>query len=186
MIARFWLPRREMIILGRFGDARNDLRMDNLNPQVVVKKRLGGGGTVVLDPWVPVLEVGFWSPRRRPLQAYAHWVGAPLCQLLQRLGAPVRLRHDWFDYVVGERKVAGSTFYLARERVIYGVSLVYSHETVERIERYLRIPQRQPGYRRGRRHRDFVLPLETFGIAFDQLVSGLRELARNLESRPPS
>lgn len=185
VIARFWLPQREMIVLGRFGDARHDLLLDNLHPEVVIKQRLGGGGTVVLDPRVPVLEVGFWSPKRRPLRVYARWVGEPLCRVLRRLGAPVRLRTDWFDYVVGDRKVAGSTFYLSRERVIYGVSLVYSRETVERMERYLALPRRQPAYRAQRRHRDFVEPLENLGVDFQELVQALRDLAHTLETLPP-
>ena len=185
VIVRLWVPERTLIVLGRFGDAQHDLILEHLEPTVVVKKRLGGGGTVVLDPWVPVLEVGFWSEPRKPLAAYARWLGEPLCETLRALGAPVRLRDDWFDYVVEDRKVAGSTFYLARERVIYGVSLVYSQTTVDLMERYLRLPRRQPAYRAQRRHRDFVRPLETFGIGFSELMDSLRNLVRRLEKQPP-
>ncbi len=185
VVVRLWIPRRVMIVLGRFGDARYDLHLEALDPGVVIKQRLGGGGTVVLDPQVPVLEAGFWSKSRKPLQAYARWLGDPLCRTLRRLGVPVRLRQDWFDYVVGDRKVAGSTFYLARERVIYGVSLVYARTTVDRMERYLRLPRRQPAYRAGRRHRDFVQPLEAWGVAFEDLVQALEALVQRLQQEPP-
>jgi lipoate-protein ligase A len=59
------------------------------------------------------------------------------------------------DLCVGERKIAGSSLRLWRSRALYQVSVLVDAD-VEVMERYLRHPSREPAYRAGRRHRDFV------------------------------
>jgi lipoate-protein ligase A len=66
------------------------------------------------------------------------------------------------DLCNGDRKLAGSSLRLWAGRVLYQVSVLVDVD-VSLIERYLALPSRQPDYRAGRSHRDFVVTLRELG-----------------------
>jgi lipoate-protein ligase A len=79
------------------------------------------------------------------------------------------------DLAIGDRKVAGSSLRLWRGRVLFQVSLLVDLD-VGVLERYLRAPSREPDYRRGRTHRDFVVTLRDAGFAVtpDSVAAAVR------------
>lgn len=83
---------------------------------------------------------------------------------LVRAGFPeVRIR-GVSDLAVGEHKIAGSALRLWRDRSLFQLSLLVDVD-LELMERYLAQPSREPAYRMGRRHRDFVTTLNLAGVA---------------------
>ena len=59
------------------------------------------------------------------------------------------------DLVLDGRKVGGSCIYRTRGLVYYSTTLLTDPD-LDLIHRYLPHPPREPGYRRGRAHRDFL------------------------------
>ena len=88
--------------------------------------------------------------------------------------AGVRMR-GVSDLCLGERKIAGSSLRLACGRVLFQISVLVAPD-LALFERYLRHPSREPEYRRGRSHREFVTSLREagFAVTVDEVVSALR------------
>lgn len=79
------------------------------------------------------------------------------------------------DLCLGERKIAGSSLRLWQGRVLFQVAVLVEAD-IALLERYLRMPSRQPAYRRGRSHREFVttLALEGHTVSAQEVASALR------------
>ncbi|HEB84320.1 MAG TPA: hypothetical protein ENI92_04885 [Bacteroidetes bacterium] len=87
-----------------------------------------------------------------------------LIEGLDRAGVPEVRRAGISDLAIGGRKLAGSAFYRRKNLAYYSASLLVDPD-LALIERYLRHPPREPEYRRGRAHRDFLTTLrEAAGI----------------------
>jgi lipoate-protein ligase A len=74
------------------------------------------------------------------------------------------------DLVLGDRKFAGSAQRRLRSWFMVHCSILYDFE-IERIVRYLKMPRRQPEYRSGRSHKDFLVNL---ALTRHELEAGIR------------
>jgi lipoate-protein ligase A len=59
------------------------------------------------------------------------------------------------DLTLGERKFSGNSQQRKRTHLLHHGTLLYAFD-VAPVSRYLKLPPRQPEYRRGRTHEDFV------------------------------
>jgi lipoate-protein ligase A len=84
---------------------------------------------------------------------------------------------------IGDKKILGSSIYRRRKILFYHAVLNVS-EPIETIERYIKHPTREPDYRNGRKHHEFVTSLHAEGYkltmkkiirSLDQSLSKLRE-----------
>jgi lipoate-protein ligase A len=91
---------------------------------------------------------------RRYFEILSDWMIAGLA----RIGVPGVRREGSCDLALGDRKIAGACVYRTRGLLHYGASLLVDPD-LSLIERYLRHPPREPAYRRGRGHRDFLAGL---------------------------
>lgn len=181
LIWRVWRPKRPMIVLGRFSSPQKALRYPQ--PKIPVLRRLGGGGAVVLDSGCVVIELGFCSSKSRQALQGVQIAKEVLLRSLQALGIPAQLDTEWSDFRIGDQKIGGSTFYRAGNRILLGVSFVCSRSTVQKMEMYLASPEREPPYRKGRSHRDFVFPLETLGVTPERLSAALDQAGRQIQEK---
>src|SRR5205085_2678428 len=62
------------------------------------------------------------------------------------------------DLVYQGRKIAGTSLFRSRNYLLYQASLLYEPR-VDLMNRYLAHPTREPSYRQGKSHADFVLSL---------------------------
>jgi lipoate---protein ligase len=78
------------------------------------------------------------------------------------------------DLCYGEKKVAGSSLRVARGKVLFQVAVLVDPD-LGLIERYLPMPSREPAYRAGRNHRDFLTTMRTQGFtgAVEEVVAAL-------------
>jgi lipoate-protein ligase A len=70
------------------------------------------------------------------------------------------------DIALDDRKIAGSSIYRNKDILLFHAILNLSGRG-EIFERYLRFPPRQPDYRHGRAHGDFVTSLQAQGYSID-------------------
>lgn len=73
-------------------------------------------------------------------------------------------REGTSDLAIGDQKIGGSCIYRVPGLIYYSTTLLVDPD-IDLVERYLEHPPREPEYRRGRPHREFMTSLkETSGI----------------------
>jgi len=170
-------------VLGRGGKPELELELDTLHMDgIPILRRRGGGCSVVLDPGnlvvtvtLPMVGIGRVTSS---FDAISRW----LIAALDACGIPGVERRGVSDLALDERKIGGSCIYRTKGLLHYATTLLVDPD-LDLMERYLAHPPREPEYRRGRRHRDFVTTLRERGLADDpdRLVERLdTEIQRRL------
>lgn len=172
-LVRFWEPAGYAVVLGASRRFRDEVHVDACRADgVPIFRRSSGGGTVVIGPGtlnITVILPETAGPGLSAVDAAQHHVLGRLAAAVRRVGPPVEvLAHG--DLVLGDRKCAGSAQRRLRHWFLVHCSILYGFD-LDRIGRYLTIPRRQPDYRRGRPHRDFVCNLD---VSREALVGALR------------
>jgi lipoate---protein ligase len=169
-------PDRAMVVLGRGSRAADELDLAACAADgVPVLRRAGGGCAVVLDPGNVVVSAAVPQrglPRIRALfDGFTAW----LLDGLGRAGVSGVRRADVSDLVVGDRKVGGACLYRPGG-VAYWSATVLVAPDVALMARWLAHPPREPAYRRGRRHAEFVGRLADLpgGWTAERLAEALR------------
>jgi lipoate---protein ligase len=159
---RFWEPREYAVILGASRRIRDDIQVEACRADgVPILRRSSGGGTVVIGPGalnVSVILPATAAPGLSAVDAAQRHVLDRIAASIGRAGRLVTvLGHG--DLAIGDRKCGGSAQRRLKRWFMVHCSILYAFP-IERIVRYLAIPARQPAYREGRAHRDFVCNLE--------------------------
>lgn len=164
---RFWESREPVVVLGRSRPAEEDVDLAACaRLRVPVLRRASGGGTVVLGPgclcFALVLSYDRHPAFRQVRRSYRAILG-PIVAAIGSDGLAVR---GTTDLALGDRKVSGNAQLRARHALLHQGTLLNGFET-SLLARLLREPRRQPRYRAGRSHVDFVanLPLRRDELA---------------------
>jgi lipoate---protein ligase len=180
---RVWVPTAQAIVLGNSQDPEMELQMDAVRRDgIPVHKRMSGGGTVLLSPGCLCLGLRFAKRKELGIHDYFAKASNLICAIVkQHLNLELRLRgtsdlackaspglSSAFgngivaahppDEGLRERKVAGCAMYMPRDYVLYLVSILVNPDFTA-IEKYLSHPSKEPEYRLGRTHRDFLTGL---------------------------
>jgi lipoate---protein ligase len=145
-----------VVVLGRGSRVDRELQLERcLEDDVPLLCRRGGGCAVVVDPGnilvAVVLPARGLGGSLRAFDRLAAWIGGALA----RLGVHGVHREGSSDLALGDRKVGGACIYRARDLLYYAATLLVEPD-VRLMARYLRHPPREPAYRRGRAHSEFV------------------------------
>lgn len=78
------------------------------------------------------------------------------------------------DITVGDRKILGASLHRRRDVVLYQGSLLVDPE-MGMFDRYLKHPKKEPDYRAGRPHREFLTSLVGHGyrISSESVIKGI-------------
>jgi lipoate-protein ligase A len=161
-----WEPGFLCIVLGQSNQLAPSVYVEQAAADgVPVYKRPSGGETVVLSPGTLVVSIlkrgdGLRSPR-----IYFNAYNEKIMQALRVLGVKNLSANGISDICIGNQKILGSSIYRNKDRVFYH-GVLNRAESVDVIERYLKHPLREPGYRDGRIHKDFVTSLAQQGYQF--------------------
>lgn len=164
-LAAFWEPAAPLVVLGRAGDAERECDLARCRARgVPVVKRRGGGGTVVLASGMLVLTMaGAAGSVVRPRRAFDR-INAWVAGVVRAAGGPELAPRGTSDLCVGDRKVLGSSLAFAGGHALYQAALLVDPD-LDLVAALLRHPPREPGYRRGRSHGDFLTSLARAGFA---------------------
>jgi lipoate-protein ligase A len=125
---------------------------------VPVLRRSSGGGTVVQGPgcldFALVLSLEARPTLRDVTRSYAEVIG----RTARALGPDVEAAGT-SDLAVGGMKVSGNSQKRTRAWILHHGTILLGFD-LGLIDRYLEEPAKQPAYREGRGHRDFVLNLD--------------------------
>lgn len=164
-------------VIGRGGDPWVETRPELLaRDQVPLLRRRGGGCAVVLDPGNVVCSIVLpWPGLSGITRAFAV-LSEAIASALAACGAPPVRQAGTSDLALGDRKLGGSCIWRTRNILYYTTTLLVDPDW-DLIDRYLPHPPREPAYRAGRGHRDFLISLRSIG-----LQASSRTLAADLQT----
>ncbi|HLH07145.1 MAG TPA: lipoate--protein ligase family protein [Terriglobales bacterium] len=133
---------------------------------VDVRKRCTGGGTVLQTSDVLNYSLVRPAPDRINLKAGFRQGLDLVCAILAAFGVSGR-QQGTSDVAVGDQKISGNAQARRwRAMLVHGTLLVdFDFDLAESV---LLHPPREPEYRGGRRHRDFLITLRELGIQTDR------------------
>jgi len=162
------------VVLGRASKMELELHHERcVADGVPVLRRRGGGCAVVLDPGNLVISLALPAPGFGQVDKLWRGLTGWLLTGLEAAGVPGLYQDGICDLVLADRKVGGAAMYRARGLVYYSTTLLLSPR-VDLMERYLPHPPREPDYRQGRSHSEFVGAIGTDPDLESRLVSGLK------------
>ncbi len=153
---RCWEAQEVAVVLGRGNKADTEVYEERCNAEnIPILRRRGGGGTVVLSPGVLVLSLVTRVEQRYHFQEYFWQINEFIIEALAKVGLDELEQRGISDICLRQRKILGSSMYRSKEILFYTASLMVSND-LQLLERYLKYPSKEPDYRQGRKHRDFV------------------------------
>ncbi len=183
-----WQPDKTYIVLGRSNRITDDsVYMEKATEDgVEIYKRPSGGEAVVLSPDMLVISVKL--PVENPLKTHQYFrlINNSIIDALHKSGISDVHQKGISDISIGIKKILGSSIYRKEKTVFYHAVLNISG-SVAIISRYLKHPSKEPDYRKGRDHAEFVTSLrqEGYNTAPEDLKKALAESLKALVSLPP-
>ncbi|HVX62060.1 MAG TPA: lipoate--protein ligase family protein [Pirellulales bacterium] len=178
---RLWEPSAPLVVIGRSSELSVEANEAVCRASgVPVFRRSSGGAAIVTGPgclmYAVVLSLEL-RPRLRSIDEAHRAVLGKLVEALRPLALGVQ-RRGTSDLAIGERKFSGNSLRLKRKHLLYHGTLLYDFP-LELIGQCLGQPPRQPEYRAGRSHGEFVKNLPV-------TVSALRQaLVETWNAREP-
>jgi lipoate-protein ligase A len=174
-------PMITAVVLGRGSDPHRELNLDNcLADRIPLLRRRGGGCSVVIDPGNVIVSVALPVPGINHTHYYFDQLTGWLLQGLHAMGHDAVYHDGKSDLVLGNQKIGGSCVYRTKGLLHYSSTLLLAPD-LEKIERYLKQPPREPEYRNGRSHSQFLSSLMSSGSSYN-VARFTRELADILPS----
>lgn len=162
-LLRIWESSQTAVVLGRSSRIGDEAcREECLRRGVPILRRASGGAAVVIGPGCLMYGVVL-SYQLRPELAMldeAHrFVLGRVADGVRQAVPDVELQGT-SDLAWRERKFSGNSLRCKRTHLLYHGTILYDFP-LERIEELLGVAPRQPNYRRGRSHGEFVTNLPT-------------------------
>ena len=173
-LLRVWQWPTPAVVLGAGGRIADDVHEDRCRADgIPIARRSSGGGTVLLGPgcllYTLVLPYDLDPALAQIRSSYCYILGR-IKQALQPIVGDLDVCGS-SDIAWRDRKVSGNAQQRKRTHLMHHGSLLYAFDFAL-AERYLKLPPRQPEYRRQREHRDFLANLPADAPA---LVRALRD-----------
>lgn len=174
-----WIPDKMYLILGRSNNVESSLLINRLKKDSIkVFKRPSGGETVVLTPRTLVISAVIISDEFKNTRKYFKIFNQKIIDVLKKHGIDDLSHKGISDITVNNRKVLGSAIYRTKGKLFYH-SVLNISEPVSTIEKFIKHPSREPDYRNGRKHSEFVTSLYAEG--FKKSIVELKNTIEKIE-----
>ena len=160
-----WRPDKMYIILGASNRADEALFLDNVRQDALtVMKRPSGGQTVMLTPNNLVIAAVFSDQQVMKPKDVFSMLNKLIISGIEEAGMADLSQRGISDIAIAGKKILGSSIYKNKDKLLYHAVLNLG-EPASTFERYLRHPTREPDYRKGRNHAEFVTSLREKGYS---------------------
>jgi len=152
-----------IVVVGRSSQVELEVDLEYCRAQgIAVLRRTSGGAAIVAGPgslmYAAVLSYDLRPELRSLDQAHRFVLETTLSALAQI--APGARRRGTSDLALGELKFSGNSVRCKRRHLLYHGTLLYDFD-LPLVARCLKMPPRQPDYRHGRAHGEFITNLST-------------------------
>lgn len=162
-ILRFWEPRQSFVVLGYGNSAAKNVRVAECQRRSIpVLRRISGGGTVLQMPgclnYALVLRLEK-NPALRTVSGANRWIMEKNRAAVEAsFGQPVTIAGHTDLILENGRKFAGNSQRRRRRCLLFHGCLLLNAD-LSTVSQLLTDPERQPEYRAGRRHDEFLTNL---------------------------
>lgn len=160
-VLRFWEPKHPMVVLGRSSPLEREVNLAYCQRHdIPILRRCSGGATIVTGPGCLMYAVLLNYRNRvhvRMLDQAHQYVLNQLRSAIQSLGLEVRILGT-SDLTFGNRKFSGNSLRCRKNNFLYHGTIICNFD-LSLVPNCLGTPQRQPAYRDGREHLEFLTQL---------------------------
>lgn len=158
-----WEPLYPIVVVGRGGRIEEEVLLENCKADnVPVYKRKTGGGSVVLSRGVLVFSLAKTVGSELTIHPYIEQVNAIIINFLQQTGFSQVSSKGISDVCINDKKIMGSGMFRSRKILFFQSSILVDPD-LSLMDRYLAHPPKEPDYRKGRPHKEFVTTLKEAG-----------------------
>jgi lipoate-protein ligase A len=162
-ILRFWEPVRPFVVLGYSNRRAVEANLDACSRlNIPVLRRCSGGGTVLQGPgclnYSLILRIPPSGPLAHIVETTCHIMTRHRQALAALIGKPVEIKGD-SDLAINGVKFSGNAQRRKRRALLFHGTFLLNMD-VSLMEKALNPPSRQPAYRSGRSHTQFVANLK--------------------------
>ncbi len=180
---RIWEPREYAVVLGASGRLHEDIDVDRCRDEgILLARRSSGGGTVLIGPGtlnVAVVLPMDHEPGLGAVDRAQAFVLEKFAEQFRAAGSPVEMLGSG-DLTIGARKFSGSAQRRLRDHFLVHSTILYDFP-LDLIPRYTRLPRRQPSYREGRSHEDFLVNID---LPRDRLIEAIQRAWPGAQTSP--
>lgn len=177
-----WQPQETVIVLGQSNSIETSLHTETVAADGIrVTKRPSGGETVILTPATIAFTVARHFPVMIHFRDFFRMVNNAVIEGLGEMGVSELGSKGISDITIGNRKILGSSMRKVESKLVYHAVLNMAEDPAL-FSKYLRHPRREPDYRAGRRHDEFVTSIANEGYSFtpDELTEMLNSRLASL------
>jgi lipoate-protein ligase A len=183
---RLWEPAQPLAVVGRASRVDDEVRRDECRRRgIPILRRTSGGAAVVAGPGCLMYAVVLSYELRPHLRMIDHAHRFVMGRLLAalRLVAPQLEFRGTCDLALNGRKVSGNSLRARKTHLLYHGTVLYDFD-LDLIEACLKTPPRQPDYRQGRSHREFVTNLPAPVEELRNSIVTAWDASEAMDSRP--
>jgi lipoate-protein ligase A len=159
-LLRFWESSVPFVVLGSAGRLAEEVHQEaRLRAGVAILRRSSGGGTVLLGPGCLCFSLILDLEKRPELRDIHASYRAILSRLAACLAVEGLAHRGISDLALGGRKVSGNAQRRKRATLLHHGAILHDFD-LPAISLLLKDPYRQPDYRAGRPHGDFIANLD--------------------------
>lgn len=170
-----WVPDKVYIVLGASNNQADALNLENVTrDNITVLKRPSGGQTVILTPNNIIIAAVFFDNKTIHPKEIFQQINKLIISTIEKTGMNNLLMMGISDIAISGKKILGSAIYRSKDALLYHAVLNIS-EPVVTFEKYLKYPTKEPDYRMGRSHSEFVTSLKEKGYtkSYHHLINAL-------------
>jgi len=173
-----------VIVAGRGSHISQEIYMESVKQDhIPVLRRKGGGCSVLLDPGNLIISIAFPAPGFLNINYHFNKCISWLMKGLKKSGLKNIYKDGISDIVLENKKIGGTCFQREKDFAYFSASILVSPD-LDLMDKYLQMPLRQPEYRKGRGHSEFLTTitsvLNKISVADFSVI-----LAKNLENIKP-
>ena len=158
-----WIPDKVYIVLGASNNINDALNMDNvIRDNIPVLKRPSGGQTVILTPNNIIVAAVFVNKSSLHPKDVFQQMNKLIISTIEDIGIHNLSMMGISDIAISGKKILGSSIYRSKEALLYHAVLNLGEPSTT-FEKYLKHPSKEPDYRQGRSHSEFVTSLREKG-----------------------
>lgn len=172
-VLRFWESTRHFVALGRACRLADDIYLAACEGDgIPILRRASGGGTVLQGPgclsYAFVLPLDLY-PELGTIRTTNRFILERIATTLRRW-EPAMTSQGISDLAIGEMKISGNAQRRTRNALLFHGTILHSLQT-DLVERYLKLPARQPDYRLGRPHGAFLRTINVPSQTIKQAIA---------------
>jgi lipoate-protein ligase A len=175
---RFWEPESYFVVVGYANHVAQEVNVAACNVgQVPIFRRCTGGGTVLQGPGCLNYSLIARIEENGPLRTITAANHLIMERNRRGLESTFKIQNSKFaiaghtDLVIGGKKFSGNAQRRKKHFLLFHGTILFGFD-ISLIEKYLRMPSKEPTYRQNRTHKDFLTNLD---LSANAVKEALRE-----------